>query len=83
MSPERTTTLRGLEHDQHHGGLRECSGMTPEPAIRDETANNSDDSPADEIQRDHAAQQQRQHHQRCAALPVAVNPSDHNLGTTD
>jgi hypothetical protein len=28
--------------------------MTPEPAIRDETANNGDDSPADGIQGDHA-----------------------------
>ena len=57
--------------------------MTPEPTIRDETANNSDDSPADGIQRDHADQQECQHHQGCAALPVAVNPSDHNLGTAD
>ena len=28
--------------------------MTPEPTVQDETANNSDDSPADGIQRDHA-----------------------------
>jgi hypothetical protein len=57
--------------------------MTPEPAIRDETANNSDDSPADGIQGDHADHQECQHHQGCAALPVAVNPSDHHFGTAD
>jgi len=57
--------------------------MTPEPTIRDETANNSDDSPANGIQGDHADQQECQHHQGCAALPVAVNPSDHNLGPAD
>jgi len=56
---------------------------TPEPTIRGETANNSDDSPADGIQGDHADQQECQHHQWCAALPVAVNPSDHNCGTAD
>jgi hypothetical protein len=57
--------------------------MTPEPALRDETANNSDDSAADGIQGDHADQQECQHHQGCAALPVAVNPSDHHFGTAD
>lgn len=58
--------------------------MTPElPTIRDETANNSDDSPADGIQGDHADQQECQHHQGCAALAVAVNPSEHNFGTAD
>jgi hypothetical protein len=39
--------------------------------------------PADGIQRDHADQQERQHHQGCAALLLAVNPSDHNFGTAD
>ena len=53
--------------------------MTPEPTIRDEMANNSDDSPADGIEDDHADQQECQHHQGCAALPVVVNPSDHKL----
>jgi hypothetical protein len=52
--------------------------MTRGPTIREETANDSDDSPADGIQRDHADQQECQHHQRCATLPVAVNPSVHN-----
>ena len=57
--------------------------MTPEPTIRDETANNSDGSPADGIHGDDADQQECQHHDGCAALPLAVNPSDHNLGTAD
>ena len=57
--------------------------MTPEPTIRDETTNKRDDSAAHGVQGDHADQQECQHHQRCAALPVAVNPSDHNLGTAD
>ena len=37
--------------------------MTPEPAVQDETANNSDDSPADGIQGEHADQQEREHYQ--------------------
>ena len=57
--------------------------MTPEPTVQDEAANNSDDSPADRIQGDHADQQKCEHHQGCAALPVAVNPSDHNFGNAD
>ncbi len=57
--------------------------MTPEPTVQGETANNSDDSPADGIQGDHADQQECQHHQGCAALPGAVNPSDHKFGTAD
>ena len=59
-------------------GLRRCSGMTPEP-----TANNSDDSPADGIQRDHAEQQECQDHEGCAALPVAVSACDHNSSNAD
>ena len=57
--------------------------MTPGPTVRDETANNTDDALADGIEGDHADQQECQHHQGCAALPVAVNPSDHNFGTAD
>jgi hypothetical protein len=57
--------------------------MTPEPTIRDETANNGDGSPADGIQDDHADQQECQHHQGCAALTVAVKPSDNHFGTAD
>ena len=38
--------------------MRRCSGMTPRPTIRDETANNSDDAPADGIEGDHADQQE-------------------------
>ena len=49
------------------------------PTVQDETANNSDDSPADGIQRDHADQQECEHHQGCAALPVAVSPCDHDF----
>jgi hypothetical protein len=32
--------------------LRQCSGMTPEPTVQDETATNSNDSPADRIHGD-------------------------------
>jgi hypothetical protein len=57
--------------------------MTPEPTVQDETANNSDDSPADGIQGDHADQQECEHHEGCAALPVAVSPCDRNSGNAD
>jgi hypothetical protein len=57
--------------------------MTPEPTVQDETANNSDDSPADGIQGDHADQQECEHHHRSAALTVAVSPCDHNSGNAD
>ena len=57
--------------------------MTPEPTAQDETANDNGDSPADGIKRDHADQQEREHHQGCAALPGAVTPCDHNSGKTD
>jgi hypothetical protein len=61
---------------------RECSG-TPKPTVQHETANNSDDSPADGIQGDHADQQECEHHQGSAALTVAVSPCDHNSGNAD
>jgi hypothetical protein len=54
--------------------------MTPVPTVQDETANNSDDSPADGIQGDHADQQQCEHYQRGPTLTVAVSPCDHNCG---
>ena len=57
--------------------------MTPEPCVQDETANESDDSAADSVQRHHAGQQEREHHQGCAALPVAVSACDHNRGNAD
>jgi hypothetical protein len=57
--------------------------MTPEPAPHDQTANNSDDSPADGIQDDHADQHECEHHQGCAALPVAVGPCVHKPGNAD
>ena len=60
-----------------------ASGMTPEPTVHDEPANNSDDSPADRIQRDHADQQECEHHQGCAALPGSVSPFDRTFGNAD
>ena len=57
--------------------------MTPEPTVQDETADNRDDSPADGIQRDHADQQECEHDEGCAALPVAVSPCDHNSRNAD
>ena len=57
--------------------------MTPEPTVHDETANNSDDSPADCIQGDHADQQECELHQGGATLTVAVSPCDHNSGNAD
>jgi hypothetical protein len=48
--------------------------MTLGPTVRDPTANDTDDSPADGIQGDHADQHECEHHQGCAALPVAVGP---------
>ena len=57
--------------------------MTPERTVQDEASNTSDDSPADDIQSDHADQQEYEHHQGCAALPVAVSPCDRNSGNAD
>ena len=57
--------------------------MPPEPTVHDETANKSDDFAADGVQGDHADQQECEHHQGRAALPVAVNASDHNPGNAD
>jgi hypothetical protein len=57
--------------------------MTPDSTVRDETANKSDDSAADGVQDDHAGQQECEHHQGCAALPVAVSACDHNPGNAD
>ena len=63
--------------------MRDFSGMTPEPTVQDETANNGDGSPADGIQGDDADQQECEHHQRGAALPGAVSPCDHDSGNAD
>jgi hypothetical protein len=60
--------------------MRQRSGMTLEPTVQDETANNGDDSPADGIQGDHADQQECEHHQGGPALTVAVSPCDHISG---
>jgi hypothetical protein len=73
LTSNRTEALR----------LRECSGTTPEPSVQDETANNSDDSPADGIQADHADQQESDHHEGGAALTVAVSPCDDDSGNDD
>ncbi len=63
--------------------MGECSGMTPESTVQDETANNSDDSSADSIERDHADQQECEHHEGRAAFPVAVSACDHNSRNAD
>jgi hypothetical protein len=57
--------------------------MTPEPTVQDDTANNSDDSPADRIQGEHADQQECEHHEGSATLTVAVRPCDDNSGNAD
>lgn len=49
----------------------------------DQTANNSDDSPTDRIQGDHAGQHERKHDQGCAALPGAVRPCVHKCRNAD
>jgi hypothetical protein len=57
--------------------------MTPASIVQDETASKSDDSASDGVQGDHAGQQECEHHQGCAALPVAVSACDHNPGKAD
>ena len=57
--------------------------MTPRPTVQDQTANNSDDSPAEGIEGDHADQQECEHHQGSAALTVAVSPCDHKSDNAD
>jgi hypothetical protein len=77
------SSFRRPEAEKLIGRAATCSGVTPEPITRDETANNSDDSPTGRIQGDDADQQECQHHKGCAALPVAVNLSDDNFGAAD
>jgi hypothetical protein len=57
--------------------------MTPEAAVQDETANESDDSASDGVQGDHSGQQEGEHHQRCTALPGAVSVRDRDPGNAD
>ena len=57
--------------------------MTPGPTVGDEAANDSDGSPADGIQGDHADQQECEHHQGGATLTVAMSPCDHDGGNAD
>ncbi len=74
---------RGAIEIERRAGHRQRSGMTPEPTVQDETTNKSDDSAANGVQSDHADQQECEHHQGCAALPVAVSACDRKLGTGD
>lgn len=53
------------------------------PADHDQTADSSDDDPADRIEGDHARQQECEYHQRSAPLTRAVSPGDRNLGDTN
>jgi hypothetical protein len=55
------------------------------PETTDQTANNTDDSPADGIQGDHADQHEceHEHDQGCVALPVAVGSCVHKSGNAD
>ena len=57
--------------------------MTPGPAVQDQTANNSDDAPADGIQGDDAAEHEGEHHQGCTALPRTVGACVHDCGKAD
>ena len=57
--------------------------MTPEPTVPDETTHKSDDSAAYGVEGDHADQQECEHHQGCAALPVALSACEHNHGNAD
>lgn len=53
------------------------------PTIQDETADDGDDSPADGVQRDHADQQECEHHEGRAALALALSPCDHDSRNAD
>ena len=57
--------------------------MTPEPTVQDETANQSDSSASEGVQGDHTDQQECEHHQGCAAFPVAVSACDRHLHNAD
>lgn len=57
--------------------------MTTGPTVHDEAADNSDDSPGDGVQGDHAGQQECEHHERSAALTLAVKPCNDHSGNSD
>ena len=57
--------------------------MTPERTVQDETANTSDDFPADGIQGDHADQQECEHHQGAPPSRSPSSPCDHNSDNAD
>ena len=77
---------------QHHVGLLANhdvlfahglnSGLTPVPTVQDK-AENSDDSTPDGIQGDDTDQQECQHHQGRATLPIAVSPRHRNSGNAE
>jgi hypothetical protein len=55
--------------------------MTPEFTV--ETANESDDSASDGVQGDHPGQQECEHHQGRATLPVAVSACERHFDNAD
>ena len=57
--------------------------MTPWAAVHDEAANNQDKSPTHRVQRDHAGQQEPEHHHGRTAFAVAVNACDCHFGNAD
>ena len=57
--------------------------MTPGRTVEDETVSTSDDSPTDGIQGDDADQQECEHHEGCAALPIAVSACDEDPANVD
>jgi hypothetical protein len=57
--------------------------MTPELEARDETAANTDDSPADGIERDHGRQHESQDDHGCSALPVTTSLCEQHPGAAD
>ena len=71
-------TLLGPRSSDRTPGWASDSGLTPEPT--EQATSNRDDSAADGVQGDHAGQHERQHHQRCAALPGAMGLCVHNAG---
>src|SRR5262249_25498121 len=73
-------TLRGRRHPT---SAATSSGTAPEPTVHDQAANKSDTPPAGCIQGDHADQHECEHHQGCAALPVAVGACVHEPGYAD
>lgn len=57
--------------------------MTLEPTVQHAATNKNHDSAADGVQGDHAGQQECEHHEGCAAFPVAVSACDRHLDESD